>query len=71
MAQLYGSNFLSAMRGYAGDSCRFISCPVGEVCVNGVCNGGALTGGYYGGGLTGAYGAGGLGLLGGANKCEF
>ncbi|KAI6184310.1 hypothetical protein M3Y97_00582500 [Aphelenchoides bicaudatus] len=70
-AQFYGSNFLSAMRGYGGDVCRFISCPVGETCVNGVCNGGGLLGNYYGGlaspygGLTG-YGAG--GLLGGANK---
>jgi hypothetical protein len=72
------------MRGYAGDTCRFISCPVGEVCVNGVCNGGALMGNYYGGGLAGNYGYGGglagnygygaatgLGLLGGANKCKF
>uniref|UniRef100_A0A915EN41 EB domain-containing protein n=1 Tax=Ditylenchus dipsaci TaxID=166011 RepID=A0A915EN41_9BILA len=71
-SQLFGSNFLSALRGYGTDTCRFVSCPFGQYCMNGVCTISAAAGlgtagaglGGYGGGL----GLAGGGLFGSANK---
>uniref|UniRef100_A0A914ID74 EB domain-containing protein n=1 Tax=Globodera rostochiensis TaxID=31243 RepID=A0A914ID74_GLORO len=75
IGQYYGSNFLSALRGYGTDLCRFVSCPLGQYCINGVCQVNSVASGLYGGGygsaLYGGVGAGAggsLGLYGAANK---
>ncbi|KAI1727302.1 hypothetical protein Ddc_04602 [Ditylenchus destructor] len=72
-AQLFGSNFLNSLRGYGTDTCRFVSCPFGQYCLNGVCQVSTAAGLPYAGGVgLGGYGAGlgafGGGLLGAAHK---
>uniref|UniRef100_A0A183BWX8 EB domain-containing protein n=1 Tax=Globodera pallida TaxID=36090 RepID=A0A183BWX8_GLOPA len=78
IGQFYGSNFLSALRGYGTDLCRFVSCPLGQYCINGVCQVNSAASGFYGGGYgsalyggagVGAGAGGSLGLYGAANKC--
>lgn len=47
------------MRGYGTDTCRFVSCPFGQYCINGICSVSSSLGGYgsLGSNLGGSYGA--------------
>lgn len=49
---------MSALRGYGPDMCRFISCPLGQYCVAGICQpvDYGLGGGYGGRLNSGTYG---------------
>uniref|UniRef100_A0A0N5C784 CC domain-containing protein n=1 Tax=Strongyloides papillosus TaxID=174720 RepID=A0A0N5C784_STREA len=58
--QFLGSNFLSVLRGYSSDMCRYISCSYGSYCMNGVCMNSQNN-------LLG-YGSGSLGSMGGFNS---
>uniref|UniRef100_A0A7E4UZU3 EB domain-containing protein n=1 Tax=Panagrellus redivivus TaxID=6233 RepID=A0A7E4UZU3_PANRE len=63
-SQLYqGSNFLTALRGYNPDVCRFVSCPFGQYCINGICT--ASVGGVGNGDYSGLSTYGGMGGYGG------